>query len=38
LVLQDAIRSVGIPEGSEERAFGYLEKAGIRLINSGDIA
>jgi nicotinamidase/pyrazinamidase len=37
LVLQDAIRSVGIPEGSEERALGYLEKAGVQLINSGDI-
>jgi nicotinamidase/pyrazinamidase len=38
LVLHDAIRGVGIPEGSEEQALGYLEKAGVRLINSGEIA
>jgi nicotinamidase/pyrazinamidase len=38
LVLTDAVRGVGIPAGSEERAFKLLEEAGAVLIDSGDIA
>jgi len=36
-VFQDAVRGVGIPPGSVERAIDTMVKAGIKLINSTDI-
>ena len=35
-VVRDAVRAVGIPEGSEERAFKLLEEAGVIIALSGD--
>jgi nicotinamidase/pyrazinamidase len=37
LVLLDAIRGVGFPEGSVERALVLMKAAGIILLNSGDL-
>jgi nicotinamidase/pyrazinamidase len=37
-VLSDAVRGVGIPEGSIDKAFRLMEEAGIRIIDSGGIA
>jgi len=36
IVAFDAIRAVGIPEGSEERAFKLLEEAGVIITESSD--
>jgi nicotinamidase/pyrazinamidase len=35
LVLSDAVRGVGFPEGSVERALGLMEDAGVELLSSG---
>ncbi|MCL2008295.1 MAG: nicotinamidase [Treponema sp.] len=37
IVLKDAVRGVGIPEGSIEKALKQLEEAGVLLIDSADI-
>jgi nicotinamidase/pyrazinamidase len=37
LVVRDAVRGVGVPEGSVERAFDTLEKEGILVVDSGEI-
>jgi nicotinamidase/pyrazinamidase len=37
LVIRDAVRGVGFPEGSVERAFAALEEAGVLLVDSGEI-
>jgi nicotinamidase/pyrazinamidase len=36
LVLLDAVRGVGFPEGSGERALAAMKAAGIILLNTGD--
>ena len=36
-VLRDAVRGVGFPEGSIDKAFETMEQAGIQIIDSGDI-
>ncbi|MDR3303041.1 MAG: bifunctional nicotinamidase/pyrazinamidase [Treponema sp.] len=38
IVLQDAIRPVGFPAGSEELAFEAMRKVGITLTTSGEVA
>ena len=35
-VARDAVRAVGIPDGSEERAFRLLDEAGVRVAESKD--
>jgi nicotinamidase/pyrazinamidase len=37
IVLQDAVRGVGFPEGSVERAFADMKAAGILLLDSGEL-
>ncbi|MDR0377711.1 MAG: bifunctional nicotinamidase/pyrazinamidase [Spirochaetaceae bacterium] len=37
VVLKDAVRGVGFPEGSVERAFADMKAAGVLLLNSGDL-
>ena len=37
-VIKDAVRGVGIPEGSVEKAYAQMEKAGIKITDSGRIA
>ena len=37
IVINDAVRGVGLPEGSVERAFDQLKKAGVIIAESGDI-
>jgi nicotinamidase/pyrazinamidase len=36
-VVSDAVRGVGFPEGSVERAFKRLEEAGVIIAGSGEI-
>jgi nicotinamidase/pyrazinamidase len=36
-IVADAVKGVGYPEGSVEKALKEMEKAGIALVNSGDI-
>ena len=36
IVLLDACRGVGAPEGSVERAIGHMREAGVHFMNSGD--
>jgi nicotinamidase/pyrazinamidase len=38
IVIEDAVRGVGYPEGSVERAFAAMREAGILIVQSGDIA
>jgi nicotinamidase/pyrazinamidase len=38
VVLEDAVRGVGYPEGSVEKAFAEMQKAGIFIVQSGNIA
>jgi nicotinamidase/pyrazinamidase len=38
LVIRDAVRGVGFPEGSVERAFALMEEAGVLVAGSGEIA
>ncbi|MDR0387719.1 MAG: bifunctional nicotinamidase/pyrazinamidase [Treponema sp.] len=38
VVLKDAIRGVGLPEGSVEKALADMEAAGIVLLDSGELA
>jgi nicotinamidase/pyrazinamidase len=37
LVLKDAVRGVGYPEGSVERAFKLMEEGGVLLLDSGEL-
>jgi nicotinamidase/pyrazinamidase len=37
IVLKDAVRGVGFPEGSVEKALADMEAAGILLLNSGEL-
>jgi nicotinamidase/pyrazinamidase len=37
IVLKDAVRGVGFPEGSVEKALADMEEAGILLLNSGEL-
>jgi nicotinamidase/pyrazinamidase len=37
VVLQDAVRAVGSPAGSEERAFEAMQKAGVTLLASDEV-
>jgi nicotinamidase/pyrazinamidase len=37
IVIEDAIRGVGFPEGSVEKALDEMKKQGVRLCSSGDL-
>jgi nicotinamidase/pyrazinamidase len=37
IVIRDAVRGVGFPEGSVERAFALMEEAGVVIAGSGEI-
>jgi nicotinamidase/pyrazinamidase len=37
LVVRDAVRGVGLPEGSIEKAFGLLKEAGVTVIDSEEL-